>query len=302
MAQRITILEYANIKDLTVYDVTQNAKEKGVILPEAPEYVLDDSQLRQIDPIFALQNKYKQIKSESNIDSNESAPKSFTLKSEHQISKGPKINVLGKIDLSSLNQSISFARKLDERNKKEQNKQKDFLSEETINQLREFGNTHQNERFTGKVQHVMPHGAYVTVENLSAFLYPKDITWGYIDDINNFLHEGMEIEVIIIGYEEEKKKLRIGRKQLLDDPLLLQIDRFSIGCEIQGVVKKISKNRAYIEIQNGAIVEAPISNGYTYPIGNSISGNITNIDINNHLVEIDITSQLVPKKSKSQNY
>ena len=296
MAQRITILEYANIKDLTVYDVTQNAKEKGVILPEAPEYVLDDSQLRQIDPIFALQNKYKQIKSESNIDSNESAPKSFTLKSEHQISKGPKINVLGKIDLSSLNQSISFARKLDERNKKEQNKQKDFLSEETINQLREFGNTHQNERFTGKVQHVMPHGAYVTVENLSAFLYPKDITWGYIDDINNFLHEGMEIEVIIIGYEEEKKKLRIGRKQLLDDPLLLQIDRFSIGCEIQGVVKKISKNRAYIEIQNGAIVEAPISNGYTYPIGNSISGNITNIDINNHLVEIDITSQLVPKK------
>ena len=295
MAQRITILEYANIKDLTVYDVTQNAKEKGVILPEDPEYVLDDSQLRQIDPIFAHQNKYKQIKSESNIGSNESAPKSFTLKSEHQISKGPKINVLGKIDLSSLNQSISFAHKLDERNKKEQNKQKDFLSEETINQLREFGNTHQNERFIGKVQRILPHGAYVTVENLSAFLYHKDITWGYIDDINNFLHEGMEIEVIIIGYEEEKKKLRIGRKQLLDDPLLLQIDQFAIGDEIQGVVKKISKSRAYIEIQNGAIVEAFIPNGYTYPIENSITGKITNIDISNHLVEIDITSQLVQK-------
>lgn len=301
MAQRITIIEYANIKGLTIYDVTQNAKEKGVILPENPEYVLDDSQLRQIDPIFAHQNKYKQIKSESNIGSNESAQKSFTLKSEHQISKGPRINVLGKIDLSSLNQSISFAHKLDERNKKEQNKQKDFLSEETINQLRVFGNTHQNERFTGKVQRVMPHGAYVTIDNLSAFLYPKDITWGYIDDINNFLYEGMEIEVVIIGYEEEKKRLRIGRKQLLDDPLLLQIDQFSIGCEIQGIVKKISKNRAYIEIQNSAVVEASIPDGYTYPIGNSISGNITNIDISNHLVEIVITSQLVPKKkSKSK--
>lgn len=297
MAQRITIIEYANIKGLTVYDVTQNAKGKGVILPEDPEYVLDDSQLRQIDPIFAHQNKYKQIKSESSIGSNESVPKIFTLKSEHQISKGPKINVLGKIDLSSLNQNISFAHKLDERNKKEQNKQKDFLSEETINQLRVFGKTHQNERFTGKVQRVMPHGAYVTIDNLSAFLYPNDITWGYIDDINKFLYEGMEIDVVIIGYEEEKKKLRIGRKQLLDDPLLLQIDQFSIGCEIQGVVKKISKNRAYIEIQNAAIVEASIPDGYTCPIGNSISGNITNIDISNHLVEIDITSQLVPKKN-----
>ena len=127
MAQRITIQEYADIKGLMVYDIVQNAKEKGVILPEDPEYVLDDSQLKQIDPIFAHQNKYNQIKSESNIGSNESNPKIFTLKSEHQISKGSKINVLGKIDLSSLNQSIRSEHKLNKRNKKELNKQKAFL-------------------------------------------------------------------------------------------------------------------------------------------------------------------------------
>lgn len=288
MAQRITIQEYADIKGLMVYDIVQNAKEKGVILPEAPEYVLDDSQLRQIDPIFAHQYKYKQIIPQSNIGSNESAPMIFTLKKEKQINEEPR--VLGKIDLSSLNQST----RPKHRTKKEQNP-KNLLSEETIAKLREFGNTHQNERFTGKVQRVMPHGAYVTVEKLSAFLYTKDVTWGYIDDINNFLYEGMEIEVTIIGYEEEKKKLRVGRKQLLDDPLLSQIDQFATGNEIQGIVKKISKSRAYIEIQNGAIVEASIPNGYTYPIGKTISGNIISIDISKHLVEIDITSQLMPK-------
>lgn len=100
MAQKITILEYANTKGLTVYDVTQNAKEKGVILPEDPEYVLDDSQLNQIDPIFAHQNKYKQIMSGNNIDSNESAPKTLTLKNEKQPSEN--LRVLNKIDLSSL--------------------------------------------------------------------------------------------------------------------------------------------------------------------------------------------------------
>lgn len=288
MAQKITIQEYADIKGLMVYDIVQNAKEKGVILPEDPEYILDDSQLRQIDPIFAHQYKYKQIIPKSNIDSNESAPKIFTLKKENQINKEPR--VLGKIDLSSLNQST----RPKHRTKKEQTP-KNLLSEETIAQLREFGNTHQNERFTGKVQRVMPHGAYVTVEKLSAFLYTKDVTWGYIDDINNFLYEGMEIEVTIIGYEEEKKKLRVGRKQLLDDPLLSQIDQFATGNEIQGIVKKISKSRAYIEIQNGAIVEASIPNGYTYPIGKTISGNIISIDISKHLVEIDITSQLMSK-------
>lgn len=288
MAQKITIQKYADIKGLMVYDIVQNAKEKGVILPEDPEYVLDDSQLRQIDPIFAHQNKYKQIIPKSNIGSNESAPKIFTLKKENQLNEEPR--VLGKIDLSSLNQRTRPKHRV----KNEQNK-KNVLSEETIAQLREFGNTHQNEQFTGKVQRVMPHGAYVTVEKLSAFLYTKDVTWGYIDDINNFLYEGMEIEVTIIGYEEEKKKLRVGRKQLLDDPLLSQIDQFATGNEIQGIVKKISKSRAYIENQNGAIVEASIPNGYTYPIGKTISGNIISIDISKHLVEIDITSQLMPK-------
>lgn len=295
MAQKITILEYANTKGLTVYDVTQNAKEKGVILPEDPEYVLDDSQLNQIDPIFAHQNKYKQIMSGNNIDSNESAPKTLTSKNEKQPSEN--LRVLNKIDLSSLNQSFRATHKPNKEYEKKQNKN-NILSEETIAQLREFGNTHQNERFTGKVQRVMHHGAYVTIENLSAFLYAKDVSWRYIDDINYFLYEGMEIDVIIISYEEEKKKLRIGRKQLMDDPLLSQIDQLSIGGEIQGVVKKIIKSRAYIEIQDGAIVKASIPNGYTYPIGNSVSGKITNIDISNHLVEIDITSHLVPKTSQ----
>jgi hypothetical protein len=103
MALRITILEYANIKGLTIYDIVQNAKEKGVILPEDPKYVLDDSQIKQIDPIFAHQNKYKQINSKNNIDSKEAEPEIFILRDEHQIGKGTTINFLGKIDLNSLN-------------------------------------------------------------------------------------------------------------------------------------------------------------------------------------------------------
>lgn len=118
MAQRFTILEYANIKDLTVHDVIQNAKEKGVILPEYPEYVLDDSQLKQVDPIFAHQNKYKHIKFQSSISSNESDPNIFTLKSENQINKDSKIKVPEEIHLSALNQSISSAHELNEKNKK----------------------------------------------------------------------------------------------------------------------------------------------------------------------------------------
>ena len=103
MALRIKILEYANIKGLMVYDIVQNAKEKGAIQLEVPKYVLDDSQIKQSDPIFAHQNRYKYIAPKNNIDSKESEPEISTLKNEHQIGKGPTINVFLEIDLNSLN-------------------------------------------------------------------------------------------------------------------------------------------------------------------------------------------------------
>ena len=107
------------------------------------------------------------------------------------------------------------------------------------------------------------------------------------------LLEGDKIEVIVLGFDEEKKKLLVGRKQLLEDPLLNVIDRLSIGSEIEGVLKGISKkNRAYIEIDNNAIAEAEVPTGYTYPKEQSISGIITTLNKEQHLLEITITSQL----------
>ena len=52
MAINITLKEYATRKSSTVNDVIQFAAEKGVVIPNEPNYLLDDSALKQIDPIF----------------------------------------------------------------------------------------------------------------------------------------------------------------------------------------------------------------------------------------------------------
>ena len=61
MAINITLQEYATRKSSTVNDVIQFAAEKGVVIPNEPNYLLDDSALKQIDPIFHHRMKYGQL-------------------------------------------------------------------------------------------------------------------------------------------------------------------------------------------------------------------------------------------------
>ena len=265
MALNITLKDYATHKSSTVNDVIQYAAEKGVVIPNEPNYLLDDSLLKQIDPIFHHRMKYRQLGTTNAI-------------------KQPKI--LGQIALSSINHSSHPKAKSGV-------VQNVVLSDETISRLREFGNNYLNERVYGIIDKVMPHGAFISLGEVSGFLYTKDVAWGFVDDIHNYLIEGEKIELIVLGFDEEKKKLLVGRKQLQEDPLLNVIDNLSVGSEIEGVLKGISKkNRAYIEIENNAIAEAEIPTGFTYPIGQSISGIITAINKEQHQLEITITSQL----------
>ena len=279
MAINITLKEYATRKSSTVNDVIQFAAEKGVVIPNEPNYLLDDSALKQIDPIFHHRMKYGQLGTTNAI-------------------KQPKI--LGQIDLSSITLYTNPKAKTGE-------VKKNVMSDEEIYRLRDFGNNHHNERVYGIINKVMSHGAYISLGEVSGFLYTKDVAWGFVDDIHNYLLEGEKIEVIVLGFDEEKKKLLVGRKQLLEDPLLDVIDNLSVGNEIEGVLKGISKkNRAYIEIDNNAIAEAEIPSGYTYPKGQSISGIITALNKEQHLLEVTITSQLneiikpIPKSPKKK--
>ena len=279
MALNITLKEYATLKSSTVNNVIQFAAEKGVVIPNEPNYLLDDSLLKQIDPIFHHRMKYGQLGTTNAIKQSK---------------------ILGQIDVSSIILPTPPKAKKGE-------VKKVVMSDEEINRLRDFGSNHLNDTLCGVINSVMSHGAYISLGEVSGFLYTKDVAWGFVDDIHNYLLEGEKIEVIVLGFDEEKEKLLVGRKQLLEDPLLDVIDNLSVGNEIEGVLKGISKkNRAYIEIDNNAIAEAEIPSGYTYPKGQSISGIITALNKEQHLLEVTITSQLneiikpIPKSPKKK--
>ena len=107
-SDRITISDIITIKGGTIDELCHYARQKGLEIPDDPDYVLSPSQLNSIDPKLAWDIKYGKIVSQKPNDANEEdeekvkiiPQKVFRLNSENRQAPTPKI--LGKIDLASI--------------------------------------------------------------------------------------------------------------------------------------------------------------------------------------------------------
>ena len=143
MADKNYTLSYiSELKGCTVEELCQFAQEKGIELPADPDYSVSASKLNAIDPQLAFNIKYGRIvsvKKDNQADSSEEKltivpPEVYHLPKE----KKSQINVIGKIDLSSLNQSSRPKKKNEEEKPSDGSKKKPNNSNRIIGILKFF--------------------------------------------------------------------------------------------------------------------------------------------------------------------
>lgn len=112
MAEKnFTLLYISELKKCSVEDFCKYAERKGISIPVDPDYLLSSSKLNAIDPELAFNLKYGRVITRKKVNNDENPkdeisvipPEVFHLSSERI--KEPQINVLGKIDISMLEQS-----------------------------------------------------------------------------------------------------------------------------------------------------------------------------------------------------
>ena len=98
---QITLKEYADIKQSTIDDVIKYASEKGIRIPLDQDFVLEDTILKEIDPIFHFKMKY----SMSSLKRGDIEESKDTRRINHSAVPTLGVKALGKIYLDPLNQS-----------------------------------------------------------------------------------------------------------------------------------------------------------------------------------------------------
>ncbi|MCH5156883.1 MAG: 4-hydroxy-3-methylbut-2-enyl diphosphate reductase [Clostridiales bacterium] len=74
-------------------------------------------------------------------------------------------------------------------------------------------------KVTGKVARIMPFGAFVELDkHIDGLLHVSNVSWEWLDDINKALKVGDEIEVMVMEFDAENKRITLSRKALLEQP------------------------------------------------------------------------------------
>ena len=74
-------------------------------------------------------------------------------------------------------------------------------------------------KVVGKVARIMPFGAFVELDkHIDGLLHVSNVSWEWLEDINAALKVGDEIEVEVLEFDGENKRITLSRKSLLEKP------------------------------------------------------------------------------------
>ena len=108
-------------------------------------------------------------------------------------------------------------------------------------------------RLTRKIVKVTNVGAYVQLEEgIDGFLHGDDISWTKkIKHPGSELQTGQEIEVMVTSVDKETRNIRLGIKQLSDDPWKTFAQTYKPGTHVEGEVSSITDFGIFVRVPGG---------------------------------------------------
>jgi small subunit ribosomal protein S1 len=103
----------------------------------------------------------------------------------------------------------------------------------------------------GVVKNVTGYGAFVDLGGIDGLLHITDMSWGRVASPLDAVSPGEEVEVKILKYDKEKGRVSLGRKQLLPDPWLSVVERYTQGTKLTGKIMGLTDYGAFVELEPG---------------------------------------------------
>ena len=103
----------------------------------------------------------------------------------------------------------------------------------------------------GTVKNITSYGVFVDLGGVDGLVHITDLSWGRIDDPHKVVELDQKINVVILDFDDEKKRIALGLKQLTPHPWDALDPNLNVGDHVKGKVVVIADYGAFVEIQPG---------------------------------------------------
>ncbi|MCA6476390.1 MAG: 30S ribosomal protein S1 [Chitinophagaceae bacterium] len=103
----------------------------------------------------------------------------------------------------------------------------------------------------GVVKNITDFGAFMDLGGLDGLLYITDISWGRISHPSEVVKLDQKLQVVVLDFDDDKKRISLGLKQLTPHPWDVLPAGLEEGSVVKGKVVNIEDYGAFLEIQPG---------------------------------------------------
>ena len=129
---------------------------------------------------------------------------------------------------------------------------KALIEEEIEAQKREIiSKLEKGQILEGTVKNITSYGVFVDLGGVDGLIHITDLSWGRVDDPHKVVELDQKINVVILDFDDEKKRIALGLKQLTPHPWDALDADLKVGDKVSGKVVVIADYGAFVEIQPG---------------------------------------------------
>ena len=165
----------------------------------------------------------------------------------------------------------------------------------------------------GIVKNITDYGAFIDFGSFDGLLHLTDISWCRVRHPSEILKVGQEVEVQVIKYDEETKKVSLGMKQLQENPWETIETKYPVDSIVKGKVTNIAQYGVFVEIENGieglvhvsemSWLKNNVSPSKILNVGQDVNVMILDIDTEHHRISLGIKQcEKNPWKEFSETY